>query len=307
MIISKEKKNNIDVFHVKKILTDERMEKLKDTFVKQSQISLIINDDADIYTEDGKLLLIFRKNKLSAHNIDLFYDNVIDFAMNTSTNRGSASGGKQRNVKDNPKVMTNILGYFDKLSPKQKWLLKKQHKTLETSVRQTRFMMDYPENFKQVCPLIQEIDQLYKKYIPDKYNLQRKKADQTPFKIPNTSFTTVTTNVNFRTTMHTDKGDDIDGFGNLAVIEDGDYTGGETCFPQYGIGVNVRTGDILLMDVHQIHGNLPIQFKTPDAIRLSIVCYLRQKIWENTKHKTKKFMLRHNKTMKTLRASNKEK
>ena len=138
-------------------------------------------------------------------------------------------------------------------------------------------------------------------YIPDKYEMQHKKARQTPFKIKNTSFTTITTNVNFQTTIHKDKGDDEEGFGNLVVIEDGKYTGGETCFPQYGVGVNVRTGDVLFMDVHQWHGNLPIQKENDSVRRLSIVCYLRYNIWKNTKGKTKKFMDNHNKIFYSLR------
>jgi hypothetical protein len=197
--------------------------------------------------------------------------------------------------------MTNILGYFDKFSPIQKQMMRNQNKKISLSVRETRFNTDYPEKFKKALPLIKEIDYYYKKYAPEQYRNQRRKADQTPFKIPGTAFTTVTTNVNFQTTIHTDKGDDEEGFGNLAVIENGKYSGGETCFPQYGIGVDVRTGDVLYMDVHEAHGNLPIIMQDKDAKRLSIVCYLRKKIWENTKNKTKKFMLKHNKTIKNLR------
>jgi hypothetical protein len=62
--------------------------------------------------------------------------------------------------------------------------------------------------------------------------------------------------------------------------------------------VDVRTNDIIFMDVHYAHGNLPIELETKDAKRLSIVCYLRTNIWKQTKGKTKKFMMRHNKTMK---------
>jgi len=58
--------------------------------------------------------------------------------------------------------------------------------------------------------------------------------------------------------------------------------------------VDVRMGDVLFMDVHQPHGNLPIKLETPEAKRLSIVCYLRKSIWDQTKGKTKKFMIRHN-------------
>jgi len=60
----------------------------------------------------------------------------------------------------------------------------------------------------------------------------------------------------------------------------------------------VRTGDILFMDVHQLHGNLPMILEDKDATRLSIVCYLRLNIWKNTKNMTKKQAIKHNQTLK---------
>lgn len=300
MIIKKEKKGNVTIYYLDKDISDEKMELLKNTYVKPSQIKLIIKHDADVYTKDNELILRFRKNKLPEKNVKECYSNIVEFASNTTSNRGSTSGSKNKNIYDNPLIMSNIIGYTDKFSPSQKKILTTKGLKL-LNVRETRFNMDYPENYKKVVPLIEDIDKLYKKYIPDNYSKQKKKANQTYFKIANTSFTTVTTNINFQTTMHTDKGDDEEGFGNLTVIEDGKYTGGETCFPQYGIGVDVRTNDILFMDVHQIHGNLPIHFENKDVKRLSIVCYLRTNLWEKTKNKTKKFMIKHNQTLKNLR------
>jgi hypothetical protein len=304
MLIKKEKKGKLMVYHVGKNISDEKMNTMANTYVKPSDIDMIIDHDADVYTEDGKLLLKFRKGVLKEANIKEFYNNVIKFAMKTTANRGSTSGSKKKNVWENPKVMSNILGYFDKFSPKQKEIMKKQGKKIPLTVRETRFNTDYPEKFKKMVPLIKEIDQQYLSLVSDRYKNQCRKAKQTPFKIPGTCFTTVTTNVNFQTTLHKDKGDDADGFGNLAVIEDGKYSGAETCFPQYGVGVDVRAGDILLMDVHQWHGNLKMNPESKDVKRLSIVCYLRTQIWHKTKHMTKKQMVKHNKTVKNLRQGN---
>ena len=302
MIIKREKKGNVTVLHVDKDYDDDKVDKVMDKKLKPDDIKDIIKDDTDVYTKEGKLLLRFRKNKLKKANVDEFYNNVIDFALNVTGNRGSASASKSKNVYDNPKIMTNILGYFDKFSARQKFVFKNKGIKIPVSIRETRFNMDYPEKFKKLVPLIKEIDNFYKKYTPEHYAHQRRKANQTPFKITGTAFTTVTTNVNFQTAVHTDKGDDEDGFGNLVVIENGKYKGAETCFPQYGIGVDVRTGDVLFMDVHQPHANLPIKLEDPEAKRLSIVCYLRKNIWEQTKNKTKKFMEKHNKTLKKHRS-----
>jgi hypothetical protein len=301
MIDKKEKKGNITIYYLKKDYADDKLSKVLNRKLKRSDIKTIIDDDADVYNEEGKLLIRFRKNKLKKDNIEDFYNNVINFATLSTSNRGSASGSKSKNVYDNPKIMTNIIGYFDKLSPKQKFAFKnKGIKLPKLTVRETRFLIDYPEKFQKLLPLIKEIDKFYEEYIPENYGKQKKKANQTPFRIANTAFTTITTNVNYQTTVHTDKGDDAEGFGNLVVIEHGKYKGGETCLPQYGIGIDVRTGDVLYMDVHEAHGNLPIELETKDAKRLSIVCYLRKNIWEQTKGKTKKFMEKHNKTLKKI-------
>lgn len=283
----------------KKLISDEEMAKYANGFVKPSMIKTILREDADVVTEDGKILLRFRKGALNMKNVREFYDNVISFAQNVTGNRGNTTGSKKRSVYHNPRVMSNIIGYFDRFPPIYKVSFKKAGFT-PLEVRACRFNTDYPDKYKRIIPMIQDVDRLYKKYTPEHYARQNRKARQTHFKIPGTSFTTITTNVNFRTSIHTDKGDDREGFGNLVVIENGKYKGGETCFPQYGLGVDVRTGDMLFMDVHEWHGNLPMQLIDKDAKRLSVVCYLRYKLWLRTKNKTRRFYERHNKTIRRL-------
>jgi len=284
---------------VSKLISDEKMETLKNTYVKREQIHTILKKDAEVYTEDGKLLLLFRKKKLTGSQD--FYNIIGEFTKkHPSSNRGSASGSEHKTIGLNPKINTVISGYFDRWSPIQKVLFKKKGIERPIEVRETLFTAHYPEKFKKMEPFVKQIDHWYKKYLPVYYEKQAKKARQTHFKIADTAFTTITTNINFQTTIHTDKGDDEEGFGNLAVVERGNYTGGETCFPQYGIGVDVREGDVLFMNVHEWHGNLPMKFEK-NAERMSVVCYLRKKVWERTKHKTKRFMKLHNQTVKSIR------
>jgi hypothetical protein len=288
--------------YVEKKRTDEEMNQMKNKFLERKMIDTIINKDTTVYTKEGKLLFLFRKKKLTGGQE--FYENIAEFMKkHPTTNRGSASGATKFNVKDNPKVYSTITGYFDRWSPKQKFLFKKLGIKTPIEVRETMFLSDHPDKFKKMIPFVQKIDALYKKLVPEQYKKQYAKAKETYFKIGNTSFTTMTTNINFQTTIHKDTGDDSDGFGNLAVIERGKYTGGETCFPQYGIGVNVREGDILFMDVHEWHANLPIIKDNPDVERLSVVCYLRKKVWERTRNKTRKFLTNHNKTVRKIKIS----
>ena len=175
MIIKKEIKNGIIIYYVKKEIDDEKMDNFKNTNVKKSQINFIIDNDADVYNvENNKLLLKFRKNKLSVSKIKDFYDNVIHFAMGYTNNRGSTSGSKNKNVHENPKIMTNIIGYFDIFSASQKVLIRNANKKL-LEVRETQFIMDYPDKYKKLIPLIKDIDAFYEKYVPDKYAKQKQK------------------------------------------------------------------------------------------------------------------------------------
>ena len=55
------------------------------------------------------------------------------------------------------------------------------------------------------------------------------------------------------------------------------YSGGYLVFPEYRIAVNVRPGDLLIVDnARIIHGNTKIVKNEPDAHRVSIVSYFRE-------------------------------
>ena len=297
MIIKKEKKGNVTIYVVEKKIMSENIDIIRNKFLNRDSIDLLIDHDADVYGDNGVLLVRFRKHILPKKNTNAFYDNVIKFARNVSTNRGNTTGShsKTKNVRNNPKIMSNILGYYDKWGPAHKSVFKRKGVSAPMGVHETKFLKDYPDLFKKCVPLIQDIDKLYKKLLPKYHTAQFNKANKTPFRIANTSFTTITTNVNFQTTVHLDKGDDIEGFGNLTVIERGSsYKGAETCFPRYGVAIDVREGDMLFMNVHEWHGNLPMLNKKEDTERLSIVCYLRTNVYEKTKNMTKAAAKKHN-------------
>ena len=170
--------------------------------------------------------------------------------------------------------------------------------------RLTHFTRTNFEKYNQGLKFIQRIDKLFKNNIPEAYERQLQRADTKPhLKIPETCFSTITINRNFRTALHRDAGDFREGFGNLTVIERGKYHGGYTVFPQFGIGINLRNNDFVAMDVHQWHSNTPMYETEEDKAyneaipkvykdnpdigtagvyelytRISFVCYLREKL-----------------------------
>lgn len=121
------------------------------------------------------------------------------------------------------------------------------------------------------------------------WEAQFKKASQTPLafliRTPegHTPFTTITCNKSFRTAAHVDANDLKEGFGVLCCL--GDFEGCDLVFPRYRTAVRYREGDVLLANVHQVHGNTPLL--NPDGSepklgrepeRLVCVFYYREKM-----------------------------
>jgi hypothetical protein len=265
---------------VRKILTDEETKGLLRVFLEPHHFKVVLDHDADVYSEDGQLLVRFRKGVLSKKKIDQMYDAIQEVIKHASTDRGIASGSSLgRATGQKNRVFSNIIGYFDKWSVYQKAIFKKAGMKPPSQCRFTSFTAREPEKWKQCIPLIEEIDQQYKRLCPKEHTSQLKAARTTPFRIGNTSFSTITTNLNFRTAAHHDTGDWEEGFGNLVVIERGTpYKGAHTGFPQYGVAVDCREGDFLAMDVHQLHGNSPMIPGDDTSQRISLVSYLREAI-----------------------------
>ena len=202
-------------------------------------------------------------------------------------------GTKKSRMKVNNQVASNPIGFYEE-----------SKNFCKLPCRLTHFTRTNYQKYKEGLPFIQKISQMFQHLIPNAYEKQLEQANKKPhLKIPDTPFSTITINRNFRTALHRDAGDFKGGFGNLTVIERGKYHGGYTILPQFGVAVDVRTNDFLAMDVHQWHSNTPIYeteedkefnqklepaFKDNPEVgtvgiyekytRLTFVCYLREKI-----------------------------
>jgi hypothetical protein len=73
-----------------------------------------------------------------------------------------------------------------------------------------------------------------------------------------------------------------EGLSNLLVLSNnGNYEGCYLVAPEYRVAVNVRPGDLLLINNHEVmHGNTPIKMLDEEAERISLVCYFREKMLE---------------------------
>lgn len=252
-------------------------------FFKSNKSWTIFPDSCRIEDSEGNILAIFLKQRLSEELIDIGQD-LARYKSKTSL-RINASGDK--NVKRSPRsgslmetgnrVQSAMVGYA---------AASNFHDCRATAM----FKKEYDVFQEYTKYLIEEISNLYEQFCPEMYNKQESFVGSLPknMRLGNSVFTTLTVNVDFRTAAHRDEGDFKEGFGNLCVFQDQDsdkkFKGGEFLMPEYKIGFKIEEGDLLLVDVHQIHCNNPIQ----NTGRISLVCYAMQKIARCPSKVTKK-------------------
>ena len=149
--------------------------------------------------------------------------------------------------------------------------------------RPTSFTEKNLEKYEMGFPFLQHLSEGFKELLPVRYGKQMEACAKLDpkFIIPGTPFTTATVNKTFRTAAHRDAGDLNEGFSNLTVVSNnGKYTGGYLVFPEYRCAVNIRPGDLLLVNNHEgIHGNTDMVAEE-GAERISFVCYFREKMLE---------------------------
>lgn len=255
---------------------------LEGTFLAPDHCRLLLQEDAEVYKPDGSLLLQFHKRTLPTNVCTRAFAELrqVRLYLGGTSNRGTASGkdpytGKSGRLsvrKDgavskthraHTDTMSGIIGYYDRY-------------IRIPYCRQTAFNLTHPDKFAKCLPLIRAVDRVFKAGAPDRYAVQKAAVERThpDFTIHGTAFSTITVNYNWQTAVHTDVGDFQPGFGVLTVLQGGDYDGGFLVFPAYGVGCDIRTGDVLLADVHEYHGNTPLVGRGA-FIRLSLVFYFR--------------------------------
>jgi hypothetical protein len=203
-------------------------------------------------------------------NFDEWVDSIIPLS---SEERAKSCEETQKMVSEtsygNP-VDSGIAGWFDRY-PRIPY------------GRATTYTRDNFDKFKMAFPFLQHLAKGFKELMPWRYGNQMEAAKKIDSRwlVPETPFTTVTVNKTFRTAAHRDAGDLDTGLSNLMTLSnDGRYSGGYLIFPEIRVAVNVRPGDLLLVNNHEIiHGNTPIVCEEGSE-RVSLVVYFREKMLE---------------------------
>jgi hypothetical protein len=239
---------------------------------------LLVEEEAVIYKEDGSVLVRLVKDAVDPMDCEIAHRQLktVDGALSA---RASVLGTKlvPRILSDGSKGKTlvvppEIVARARQLGAKADFLGYKEAEPRYKFCRQTAWTREHPEVLQAAMPLIRAADCIFKIEFPTEWERQHDHVSKAPdFRIGDTAFSTLTVNKNLPTTYHRDSGDYLQGFGVMLTL--GSFTGGYLCFPAYRIAVNYQPGDVILADVHEIHGNTKIK-----GNRVVCVLYAREKI-----------------------------
>lgn len=253
-----------------------------ETFLLQhaepAHYDLLVEEEAVIYKEDGSVLVRLVKDAVDPMACEVAYRHLktVDGALSA---RASVLGTKlvPRILSDGSKGKTlvvppEIVARARQLGAKADFLGYKEAEPRYKFCRQTAWTREHPEVLQAAMPLIRAADCIFKIEFPTEWERQHNHVSKAPdFRIGDTAFSTLTVNKNLPTTYHRDGGNYLQGFGVMLTL--GSFTGGYLCFPAYRVAVNYQPGDVILADVHEIHGNTKIK-----GNRIVCVLYAREKI-----------------------------
>jgi hypothetical protein len=267
-------------------LSDDRVAGFVGRKPDRCYYDLLISESCSVYKPNGDLLLKLIKGAIPPPIAMNAFDVIHNTRIQTSKNRSTGAGNEfkiRRKLRDgtlskttqtiNPETggyletHTGLVGYYDRY-------------TRYPYARETAFLINYPDKWRKLQPFIRCVDRLFAAHYPERYRVQRAIADAcaSDWVIKDTAFSTLTINKNFQIAIHADSGDLREGFGVMAYLQGGKLNGGYLVIPRYRVAVKLESRDLILFDVHQLHGNTAIEGNPGKYERITCVFYLRENL-----------------------------
>lgn len=253
---------------VTKVMTDAAIAKRAGTYIDASTVRLVPGS-FEAYAPDGSFVVGVYRNAITPATSRGLEAGLGRAAM-SSTLRGQAAGPLR--ASDLPRGATRLTpwSYSDGSAYKRS----KSVRSGAVGYRRgkpTYWTKTHPQELAALLPFLRRVSAALKRLRPAEYAAQLEAA-RGSMTLDGTVFSTLAVNRNFRTGVHIDGRDYPGSVGCMVVLGDDSFTGGELLFPQYGLGVDVRVGDIIIFDSFAYHCNGAIT-ANGDA-RLTVVLYL---------------------------------
>ena len=179
---------------VSKMMSDSEIESKEGDHFDEKHYKIILDEDADVYTTDGKLLMKLRKNVFPKSLTDSALESYKKVAKVKKDNRGSSAGKLDRNklapyvgkLVNEKKCRTgfissvsgkkssqlignlaasNIIGFYDKVD--------RNYATQNASpCRLTAFNRDHPDLWENSIDFLKAADRQFKNLVPKAYKKQ---------------------------------------------------------------------------------------------------------------------------------------
>jgi hypothetical protein len=254
-------------------LTDADLTPGSDTLetrhLDEAHYDRVIDYDTIVLKPDGERLFIYVRDALRRSSCELAFESFKSLPLHSSNRIAAAGGGYRRRKQDGARSRTrqteaqpsDVVGYLD---ADRRFPV----------CRLSALTLDHYAEFAAARPFVEDVNRIFQRFAPERWAAQQAFVEHVnpDFRIPNTVFTTITVNRSWRTAAHRDSGDCRPGLGVMTAM--GRFAGGELIFPKFRTAVAMRTGGLLLADVHELHGNAPLAVR-PSQQRLSFVFYAR--------------------------------
>ena len=228
----------------------------------------MVNESTRVVDSTGNFIALFQK-RVIPHTLQArVHPRFLKGAKDSIANRTNIAGKKTAGYN---KLKNGKLGQrYTVLDP----VVKAIGGTMGTGgfakCRPTRWTKDDSILLTETAPLFLEITKQFQVEataefcIHDKLMARVKKEHR----LAGDAYTSFICNKNVRTGAHRDTGDLKDGVSAITAF--GDYAKGELMLPAFNLAFDIRPGDLLLFDPHQLHGNNEIEGE-----RLSTILYSR--------------------------------
>jgi hypothetical protein len=269
---------------LRRLLTREHERALERRVANPWDFDRVVEGPLRVLKDDGEPLLVYIPCGISEESARVAYEFLHSIRNKVTRNRSMYGSSKRtkhvrkdgrvsRTLNSEP-VRSVILGSFDRY-PRTPYC------------RASAISLLNKRGWESCFGMIREAADLLREHVPVRFQNQSLQASLTDrsYVIPGTPFTTVTVNNTVAGGYHKDSGDLASGFGVLSALRRGFYQGGLLVFPAFRVAVDLRDRDVLLADVHELHGNTPIRGAGPATLpekggheRISVVYYFRERM-----------------------------
>jgi hypothetical protein len=260
-------------------ISKQEIDEIKGKVITDGAYDLLMTGPARLLLPDGRPLCVYLPGAMQELVTEEQYAILHSLRTVRTDNRGLAGATRRVRVGDQKRtyaknLASSMVGAADPTS-------------VFNFCRLTQWTGKHLPEWEALHPLLRAVAGQLRMHVPERFSAQAEEIGKVhpDWVVPGTPFTTITVNNTYPTGVHTDKGDLDKGFSTIFTLRRGSYSGGVFVFPEYRVAVDLKDGDLILMDAHQWHGNTALvcacgetrtsMCETCGAERISVVSYMR--------------------------------